>query len=51
MVGVTFEVCFVCLIGLKVDLRVLEHSEWIFESAGYLLVDEVEVVGGDIELL
>jgi hypothetical protein len=41
MVGVTFEVCFVCLVGLEINLRVLKHSERVFEPAGYLLVDEI----------
>jgi len=39
VVRVAFEVGFVCFIALKIYLRILKDSEWIFESAGDLLVD------------
>ena len=51
VVGVVFEVGFVLLVVLEVDLVVLEDSQGLLEAAGDLLADEVEGVGGDVELL
>ena len=51
VVGVAFEVGFVCFVCFKINLRVLEDPKRIFESARNLLVNEIKIVCCYIELL
>ena len=51
MIGVTFEIGFIGLVRLQIDLRILKHFEWFFEATWDLFADNVEGIGGEIEFL
>ena len=48
MIGIAFEIGFVCLIGLEIDLLILQYSEWLFESSWNLLAGYIKWIGDDI---
>ena len=51
MVRIVFEIGFVELIGLKIDLVALKYFQWFFESGWDLLIDEIVVFVGEFNLL
>ena len=49
MIGIAFEIGFVCLIGLEIDLLILQYFQWLFESSWNLLAGYIKCVGDYIE--